>query len=461
MPTIVSASSEVVYDEFTKTVTVSPSPGGDDTANIQMAFDWAVAQGAGSTVELTAGQFRCESIHVEDFYGTFTGAGRTLTTIDIIPGGAEIEDYFGGVQFSYFFYFRGGDVGCTDMKFHITPESPSNPWVWFDGPKTATSIVYIDGPTESVSFNRVDFKGEYGDWYGRNVIPAILVWSVDIFNYVEIESIVVRECTFQSLETALNIERLAHSDVEMTHCSATDVEFGLLWLDTIDVDLLMQDNLIDCTAVGMYIPYCEGSMMITDNSIHGMYAFSPIIGEMTENVVFSENHITGSFVYGVNPWFGSNGWIIEKNTFGMTKEGNIVGIMSWLGAISIELSDNCIVRKNQFYDVTSDFGAVWVYGNGNSIINNDYTQSNLLGWDYYVGCVLLDYDAQNNLVVEGLSPTGTSFPLGTSLCNQILDVPRWYQGGSTNIIAGYAACVYNPNWDRIVDMLQEKLPDKP
>jgi len=460
MPVMVSASSEVVYNDFTKTVTVSPSPGGDDTENVQMAFDWAVAQGPGSTVELTAGQFRCESIHVEDFQGTFTGAGRTLTTIDIIPGGAEIIDYFDGAQFSYFFYLRGGEVSFSDIQFHITSDSPSDPWIWFDGPKTAVSIIYVDGPTESVEFNRVDFEGGFGDWYGRNVVAAILPWSVDIYNYVEIGSIVVNDCTFENLETALNLERVSQSEVEMTHCSAVDVEFGILWYDNLDVNLVMQDNLIDCTSTGIYLLYCEGTIKIIDNSIHGTYAWAPVVGVMTENVLFSNNFVTGDYVYGVNPYFYSNGWRIEKNTFGITKDGDIVGITSWFGAISIEESNDCIVKKNQFFDVTTAYGAVWIYGNDSSVINNDYTHSNLPGWDIGVGCILLDFETQNNLVVEGASPAGTSFPLGTSLCDQVLDIPLLYEGDSTNIIAGYAACDNNPNWDRIVNMLLERLVDK-
>jgi hypothetical protein len=295
----------------------------------------------------------------------------------------------------------------------------------------------------------------------------------------------VNDCTFESLETALNMERVSNAGAKMTHCTTTDVDFGVLNYDLLDVTFEMKDNVIDCTLYGIYdvfhvgsmeiadnsfsnfwyigilLSYVDGSVEISDNSIHSADAWSPVLGEMTQNVVFKNNYITGNYFYGINPESGSNGWEIEKNTFGMTRDGSVVGITAWYGVVAVELSDNCMVRKNQFFDVTSYFGAVYVRGNDNSIINNDYTQSNLPGWNLGTGCILLDFDTQNNLVVEGMAPTGSSFPLGTSVCDQVLDIPRWYGGGSTNLIAGYAACEYNPNWDRIVEMLMEKLEDKP
>ncbi|MFX1589331.1 MAG: hypothetical protein ACFFC1_14350 [Promethearchaeota archaeon] len=44
---------------------ISPS-GRDDTANIQAAFDAAIAAGLGSTVQLTSGQFYTNNIFVQN-----------------------------------------------------------------------------------------------------------------------------------------------------------------------------------------------------------------------------------------------------------------------------------------------------------------------------------------------------------------------------------------------------------
>ncbi|MFX1265427.1 MAG: hypothetical protein ACFFH0_08600, partial [Promethearchaeota archaeon] len=106
------------------------------------------------------------------------------------------------------------------------------------------------------------------------------------------------------------------------------------------------------------------------------------------------------------------------------------------------------------------------------IVNNDYTQSNLPGWGETVfdspGCVVIWYDmfgwydyaeSQGNFVVEGNSPAGTSFPLGTSLCHQVIDLVRAMVGETSNTIPGYPVCDRNRNWDEIVEDISSKLED--
>jgi len=68
-----------------KTFSVHPS-GGDDTANIQAAFNAAVKAGPGSTVQLSAGHFYTNNIVVKNFDGSFRGAGEGRTTIDCLRG---------------------------------------------------------------------------------------------------------------------------------------------------------------------------------------------------------------------------------------------------------------------------------------------------------------------------------------------------------------------------------------
>ena len=67
------------------TITVTPS-GGDDTAQIQKAFDKAVEAGPGSTVRLTAGHFYTNNILVQNFSGCFKGAGEGETHHRLLRG---------------------------------------------------------------------------------------------------------------------------------------------------------------------------------------------------------------------------------------------------------------------------------------------------------------------------------------------------------------------------------------
>ena len=71
-------------------VTLTPSSSGDDTAQIEQAFETVKAAGPNGIVELREGTFTISRpVVVEDFDGTFKGAGRGLTVVEnkIIPGG--------------------------------------------------------------------------------------------------------------------------------------------------------------------------------------------------------------------------------------------------------------------------------------------------------------------------------------------------------------------------------------
>jgi hypothetical protein len=215
-----------------------------------------------------------------------------------------------------------------------------------------------------------------------------------------------------------------------------------------------------------YTYYLFGSKCLKASIYHNSIispelTVSPIVGWNAQDILFTDNYITGYYRWGVNPYDASNGWIIKKNIFGKTKEGQVVGIFSIYGIISIEESDDCVIKNNKFYGVSGYNGAVWCYyGNWNKIKGNDYTQSGLLGWDVGAGCVVLWFGSRNNLVAEGVSPAGTSFPPGTHLCNQVLDIPRLFEGDYSNNVAGYAACEHNHNWDAIVEHLTAILEPK-
>lgn len=97
-----------------------------------------------------------------------------------------------------------------------------------------------------------------------------------------------------------------------------------------------------------------------------------------------------------------------------------------------------------------------------TIRNNDYTQLGANGWvldpdsSWFSegGAILLGYPQslsgdilEGNHVVESVSPTGTRFPLGSTLCDQVFDAL------DTGSISGYKACG-NPNWEDISSHLE-------
>lgn len=128
--------------------TVSPN-GTDDTANIQKAFDLAKAAGPGSTVRLTAGNFRTRFIEVTDFDGTFKGAGQGVTVIDTFAD-QDCQSRVDRDQWPSLFQFTRGYPRISDLSFHITPAAPCLPYpigAW--GPDWRKSFINILSITTS------------------------------------------------------------------------------------------------------------------------------------------------------------------------------------------------------------------------------------------------------------------------------------------------------------------------
>ena len=168
LPSAIAGPSYVAYDKNTMTWTVSPS-GGDDTRNVQYAFNQAVNAGPGGTVKLTAGQFYCNNIVVTGFDGTFVGAGKGVTRIDILralnPNAPLLSN---PIDFPSLFAFVGGNVRISDMTLEITPF-----WTTVAYGKQAfgfdmylvDAMVRIDGRYGSSLVERVEFIGHEGPGY--------------------------------------------------------------------------------------------------------------------------------------------------------------------------------------------------------------------------------------------------------------------------------------------------------
>ena len=223
------------------------------------------------------------------------------------------------------------------------------------------------------------------------------------------------------------------------------------------------------------------SVVIADNTISGpatlgSYAYVALLLEQCEDVLVSNNYITGNFMYSLN-LYQSTGVTVTGNT--------LENVNAVYAPISVEESDDCVVKHNTLKNVSSDlgYGGVWIYGDGNTIQGNDYSESGLPGWPEN-GAVLLDMGysiidpdnvpdycddtfpynglticarlSSDNHVVESLNPTGKTLSIGTSLCDHIFDVTDnlgtpVYDG--LNNISGYAVCYSNPEWQTIVDRL--------
>ena len=158
---------------------VHPS-GGNDTHNLQKAFNAAVKTGPGGTVQLTAGHFTINDILVTSFQGTFRGAGKGRTVIDCPPGGVNARTVdippFGPTTSAFLLGFQDSAVTVSDLSFDITPTAPAVPW-GSDNSDALSAVVWLIGDTSGV-FDRVGFAGGPGDqngFFGSNTDQAVYV----------------------------------------------------------------------------------------------------------------------------------------------------------------------------------------------------------------------------------------------------------------------------------------------
>ena len=162
-----------------KTIVVSPS-GGNDSAAIQAAF---AAAGPGGTVQLTAGTFTVNSaIFVQDFSGSFKGAGEKLTTIDMTGTGTVglTSDKQGNLvePFPFLIGFGGGKVSVSGMSVDILSASPAASWndYWTGGPADSLEAVFLVTGSASATFDRVGVTAGTGnDGDGYNAQAAIYI----------------------------------------------------------------------------------------------------------------------------------------------------------------------------------------------------------------------------------------------------------------------------------------------
>ena len=160
-----------------KTFSVSPMARARTTpAHIQEAFKDAIAAGPGSTVQLTAGTFTVNStIYVQNFTGSFKGAGQALTTIDMTgigTVGLTLDKHGKPVQpWPFLIGFGGGTVAVNGMSVDITSDSPAASWndQFWDAPSAdSLEAVFLVTGSASASFDKVGVTASANDANGAD-----------------------------------------------------------------------------------------------------------------------------------------------------------------------------------------------------------------------------------------------------------------------------------------------------
>lgn len=145
--------------------TVLPT-GTDDTANLQCAFDAAVAAGASAEVRLVAANYHTAQIVVYDFLGKFSGAGANNTVIYNLPRLPVAVDFTYSPPSAEnpwpdLFVFVDGDYSITKLAIHIVGDEPVEPWSIFgiDLYEMGGAIIFT-GTDTHIAIDQVVIQGE-------------------------------------------------------------------------------------------------------------------------------------------------------------------------------------------------------------------------------------------------------------------------------------------------------------
>jgi parallel beta-helix repeat protein len=329
------------------TILVSPS-GGDDTANIQAAFD---AAGPGDIVQLTAGQFYTNAIYVEDFCGSLKGAGKDETLIDVLKGLDPTDlGLVGPGGFPHIFTFIGGDVCISDLGFEITPFEPAAEWLDPNFPEDKFYDVLspiliagdVDSRVENIKVKGHDGTAIYDPWHplymlkGYNVRVGVILGSPEVFcsgNHI------ITNCEFDSIWLG---------------CT------GYRWEDS---EIKIHSNSIKGNAIGIISVENHNSVI-----------------EITDNYIES-NAYGGVWVMKFAP--PATKWIISRNTIrtSILTDGILLQDFTGLGALEAVVSHNKIILED------NNFGGIWTsWLQDARIYGNSITGTG----DYGMGCAFTE-----------------------------------------------------------------------
>ncbi|MFW9942613.1 MAG: NosD domain-containing protein [Candidatus Thorarchaeota archaeon] len=370
---------------------VIPS-GGDDTENIQNAFDAAVAAGPGSTVLLMGEQFYTNAIYVENFHGTFKGIGKGFTKIDVVRGVDPTDPGVSGPDGPYLFTFAGGDVCISGLSFDITPDMPAAPWEDLDEPSyDLVSIILITGETNS-RINNIKIIGHEGTLL--HPIPGISYnVRVGVEYHFGTGKHTITKCVFDSIWGGISAYGLMDVEMRIMSNSFKGGTFGIINMDNSNSKFEITCN------------YIETSL------IYGIWAWQ--VG----------------FVAPPSPCQ----WRVTRNTIRVSGFADGIGLQDHVESIHAVVSRNKIILDDTMC------GGIWTFGLLDASIINNYIRGT---GDYGIECVSTNNSQILGNIISNSQNNGINFDQSSQnllLGNWILKNGGWglyMEGSNDNSIIG-------------------------
>ena len=238
------------------TLKVKPT-GMDDTANLQCAFDEAVAMGTGAKVQLSSGTFHTAQIVVNGFHGQFRGEGMNNSVVTNLPNlyVTPVDMYLNPPSaenpWPSLFAFVGGDFGVSDLAIHISGDDGTTGWSIFgiDPPiiELAHGIVILGNEADS-RFERVLIEGEPADnsLAGYNLINGIFFEGfIGVPSPPISGTFQVYGSTFRQVVSGTPVVNLSHAQVVIKNNTFDDVFLGMDGGDLVNSNLEFSQNAVN------------------------------------------------------------------------------------------------------------------------------------------------------------------------------------------------------------------------
>jgi hypothetical protein len=212
-----------------KQISVTPT-GGDDTANLQCAFDLGAALGPGAAVGLAAGTFQTEQLVVAGFRGSIAGMGRGATVLrspeypvpidrTCEPQGECFTDLPPSPTNRYpqLFSIIGDDVTLSDLSIVVSGGYGTELYhYWGINIEIFSSALQVIGSNASVRIERVGLDAGYccggngGDQpFTGDAAGTAIVWTWSQPTFLTGTTVLVRDSVLRSggSVAAYNLDR--------------------------------------------------------------------------------------------------------------------------------------------------------------------------------------------------------------------------------------------------------------
>jgi len=336
---------------------VTPSgdtSGAEDRANILQAVEDAKAAGPGNVVELAAGTFYIGgTTFVDDFYGTFTGAGMDVTVLEAIPE-IPVDNPFWPIDPNWvhqnvpiLLVFGNGDYTISDMTVSLPHFPTSEPWL---GNARNAHAMYIVGPNANSVLERVAIEGaeEVTSASGFNTIFGVSInglrpapegpglWSPLTGTHV------VRACRFRNAQSAIAPSHLIDASLiagggggDGNLMENVSQAGGGVWVQDSLIEY-SHNKVVGARVAGFTNPVIPGWPTIENSTVvigHNDIEMAPganygIGLTVVDGAEITNNRISGDGAAAISIWDGADCMILGNNVQLFTAD--VAGV--WLNA---------------------------------------------------------------------------------------------------------------------------------